>query len=73
MHKTEISHINKRHATQIEMKDMQIESLDQKLKEQKTKTKDLEAKLIQKESEFEFYVKEENLRVSSLHFKHFLV
>ena len=69
MHKTEIANINKRHESQIEIKDQQIQTLEEKLAESKNKAKEIEAKLTDKANEFEYYIKEERLRKQELEFK----
>ena len=69
MHKSELSHLTKRFETQIEMKDRHIETVEEKLKEFKAKCRDLENRLTDKTNEFEYYVKEEKIRMQELEFK----
>lgn len=69
MHKTEVSHLKKRFDTQVEMKEKYNEQLEEKVNDLKAKNKALEAKLQEKTNEFDYYIKEENIRMKEFEFK----
>jgi chromosome segregation ATPase len=69
MHKTEVSHLKKRFDTQVEMKEKYIEQLEEKVNDLKAKNKSLETKLQEKTNEFDYYIKEENIRMKEFEFK----
>lgn len=69
MHKTEITHLQKRHQTQIEIKDRQISDLEEKVSEQKDTIKSLEANLAEKTNELEYQIKEEAIRTREIEFR----
>jgi len=69
MHQTEITHLNKRFENQNEMKQKQIESLEEDVAGFKSKIKDLENRLHHKNNEFDYYVREESIRMQEFEFK----
>ena len=69
MHKTEISNLQARHESQLQLKDQQINTIEDKLSNCKLKIKEVKSELIDKSNELEYFIKEESLRNKELEFK----
>ncbi|CAI2384460.1 unnamed protein product [Moneuplotes crassus] len=66
MHKTEVTHLNKRFDTQIGMKDKHIKELEDKIDSLKDKNKSLETTLLSKTKEFEICTKEGEAKMKEM-------
>ena len=69
MHQTEITNLNKRLDTQLEMKVSIIKDLEDKVADLKSKLKASEQQLNSKTKEFQYYMKEEANRMKEMEIK----
>ena len=69
MHRTEVVNIQARYDSQMQMKDLSIKALEDKVSEMKANIKELKTTIVDKANEFEYFVKEENIRSKEHEFK----
>lgn len=69
MHKTEITHLNKRFNTQLSMKEKQIKDMEEKYAKIKDKCRELDKAFREKSKEFDYFSKSEALKMKEMTLK----